>query len=176
MRVGLVAAIVTFFLAAPWLAMLATLTGAHMLRTWSWTAQARREKVWRRGRRRWYDPVAAVAAAPWFALVALGGTSLLALWVGVALAGVAAVAMIGGLPASGALAVGGLVLALTSGWGPGARRVRVPLDRAMRRASRSTAVSIAAVAMLAVAVAVLAFSASAGPSWEPFGSPLAWLR
>ena len=176
LRVGLTAVVVAFFLSAPWLASAAVLLGAHLLRTWSWTAQARREKVWRRGRTRWYDPVAAVAVAPWYALVALGGTSVLAVWIASALAGVAAIAYLLGVPAAGALAMGGLVLSLAATRGPGARRVRVPLDRALRRVSRSTPVSVVIVCVLAVTVGVLAFSASAGASWEPFGSPLSWLR
>ncbi|QWC85476.1 protein kinase [Nocardioidaceae bacterium] len=176
LRVGLLAVAVTAFLAAPWVALGVVLVAAHALRTWSWTSQARREKVWRRGRSRWYDGPAALLVSPWFALVALGGTAVLGVWVAAVVAVVGTGAVVLGAPVQGGLVLAGAALAVAVTRGPGARRVRHPLDRAVRQVARSRATALTVVCVLALATALLAFGAAPGPDWAPFGSPRAWVR
>lgn len=169
---GLFLAVTLGFALAPYLGLLALGAAALAVRTWSWTADAARERTWRRGRRRWYDGPLAAATAPWYLLVATGGTLMLLLWA-------AAVTFVTGValvlfraPLEVGLTTMGAVLAFTTWWGPGARRVRVPTRALVLRATRSPAVGWVAVAVTGLGVAGIGYLfLTQGVSWEPQPGP-----
>ena len=169
---GLFAVVALGFALAPYLSLLALAAAALAVRTWSWTTDASRERAWRRGRRRWYDGPLAAVTAPWYLLVATGGTLMLLLWSAAVtfLAGVAL--LLFRAPLEPSLLAMGAVLAFTTWWGPGARRVRVPTRGLLLRATRSPALGWVAVAATALAAAGVGYLFLAhGVSWDPQPGP-----
>ncbi len=181
LQLGLFAVVVAGCLAAPVVTALLTFLAVHVVRTVSWTTQSGRERVWFRGRRRWFDTALSVLTSPWYLLVAVGGTSFLVAWA-LTLAGTGALAgYLAGFSSLGVLAMAGGGLALGCWRGPGARRVRSPVDRALRGLSRSEVGSWAALALLAVLAGTLALTGAGGADWTPLdqapfgGNPLGGL-
>lgn len=169
---GLFALVTLGFALAPYLTLAALGVLTLAVRTGSWTAEAARDRAWRRGRHRWYDGPLAAATAPWYLLVATGGTLVLLVWsaaltflVGVAL-------LVFRAPFEPGLLAMGAVLAFTTWWGPGARRVRGPTRALVLRATRVPAVGWVAVTLLALAAAGTAYLFAAhGVSWDPQPGP-----
>jgi hypothetical protein len=169
---GMFALVTIGFAVAPYLTTAAVGVAALLVRTWSWTVESSRHRSWRRGGRRWYDGPLAVLSAPWYLLVATGGTLMLLVWA-------AALAFLTGvglllfrLPVEPSLLVMGAVLSFALWWGPGGRRLRSP--------TRSLVVSVtrrpwsgwlaAVVAWVVVALAAYVL-ASAGVDWTPQPGP-----
>ena len=168
---GLFALVALGFAVAPYLSLVAVGFAALAVRTFSWTAEAARDRAWRRGRR-WYDGPLAVLSSPWYLLVATGGTLVLLLWS-------AALASLVGLglllfrpPLEAGLLVMGAVLAFSLWWGPASRRLRVPTRGMVLRATRQPSAGWVAVSLVGVATAACAyFLLTAGVSWEPVPGP-----
>jgi predicted Ser/Thr protein kinase len=167
------------FALAPYLS-LATLGAVTLvLRTWSWTAETARDRAWRRGRR-WYDGALAAVTAPWYLLVATGGTLVLMLW-SVTLTVVVGMALVVlRTPLELALLAMGSILALATWWGPGGRRIRTPTRALVFRATRIPvlgSVTVGAVVLAAAAAGYLlstdgvSWDPQPGPPWRP-GTPL----
>jgi hypothetical protein len=169
---GLFALVVVGFALAPYLSLAMIGVAALAARTYSWTAEAARERAWRRGRR-WYDGPVAAISSPWYLLVATGGTLVLLLWS-------AALAFLVGLglllfrpPVEGSLIAMGGVLAFSLWWGPAGRRVRVPTRSLILSATRVTWVGWVGVAVVAASAAFCAYTLlDGGVAWEPMpGAP-----
>ncbi len=155
------------FSAAPYLTFGLVALLALVVRTLSWTGDAVGQRRRLRGPR-WYDGPAAVLTAPWYLLVATAGTVLLvgtAAGLTVVLAGVALLFRGPVLPVMLLL---GAVLSQALWWGPGGRRVRVPVRRAARVAARRPWAGWTVLAVLLVAAAgALYVGGTAGASWAP---------
>jgi len=169
---GLFALVSLGFALAPYLSLVAIGAAALLLRTYSWTSEAARDRARRRGAR-WYDGPLAAITFPWYLLVATGGTLVLLLWS-------AALAFLVGLglllfrpPVEGSLLAMGAVLAFSLWWGPAGRRVRGPTRSLILSATRVTWVGWLGVAAVAAAAAFCAYALmSGGVSWEPMpGAP-----
>jgi serine/threonine protein kinase len=168
---ALLAGVTLAFALAPYLAVVGIGVAALAVRTLSWTVESAQERSWRRGRR-WYDGPLAVFSAPWYLLVATGGTVVLLLWS-------AALAFLTGLgllvfraPVEPALLVMGAVLSLALWWGPGGRRLRSPTRSVLGGVTRHGWLGWLAVAATTTAVLVGAWTfASTGASWEPQPGP-----
>ncbi|MGH3444674.1 MAG: protein kinase domain-containing protein [Nocardioidaceae bacterium] len=159
--------VVVGFAAAPYLLVIVLGLAALGVRTFSWTGQSARERQYLRGRARWYDAPLTVLSLPWYLLVAAGGTALLLLSAcAVVLVVGLAYALFGGPPVPGLLLCGG-VLAVTSWWGPGSRRLRHPTRRLATRATRRGWLGWTVVAILVAALAVAGYSLSGGVWWSP---------
>ncbi|MGE5719064.1 MAG: protein kinase domain-containing protein [Nocardioidaceae bacterium] len=172
---GLFALVSLGFALAPYLSLVAIGAAALLVRTYSWTAEASQDRVWRRGRR-WYDGPLAAITSPWYLLVATGGTLVLMLWS-------AALAFLVGLglllfrpPVEGSLIAMGGVLAFSLWWGPAGRRVRVPTRSLILSATRVTWVGWVGVALIAATAAFCAYTLlDGGVAWAPMpGAP--WRR
>jgi len=169
---GLFAVVSLGFALAPYLSLVAIGAAALLVRTYSWTAEASQDRVWRRGRR-WYDGPLAAITFPWYLLVATGGTLVLMLWS-------AALAFLVGLglllfrpPVEGSLIAMGGVLAFSLWWGPAGRRVRVPTRSLILSATRVTWVGWVGVAVVAAAAVFCAYTLlDGGVAWDPMpGAP-----
>jgi serine/threonine protein kinase len=168
---GLFALVALGLAAAPYLGVAAVAVATLVLRTWSWTAEAARERARRRGRR-WYDAPLAALTSPWYLLVATGGTLMLLVW-SVALALLVGLALLlFRLPLEGSLLIMGAVFAFSLWWGPGGKRVRLPTRSLVLVATRSTAVGWAGVAVVGVTTALLGYALlTSGTVWDPAGGP-----
>ncbi len=172
---GLFALVSVGFALAPYLSLAAIGVAALAARTYSWTAEAARERTWRRGSR-WYDGPLAAITSPWYLVVATGGTLMLLLWS-------AALAFIVGLglllfrpPVEAVLLAMGGVLAFSLWWGPGSRRLRVPTRQLVLGMTRWTAAGWVGVAVVALAVAACGYALlTSGVAWEPMPGP-PWRR
>ena len=168
---GLFAVVTLGFAAAPYLGLALVGVAALLVRAWSWTTEAARERSWRRGRR-WYDGPLAVLSAPWYLLVATGGTLMLLVWA-------AALTFLTGmglllfrLPVESSLLVMGAVLAFTLWWGPGGRRLRTPTRSLVLSATRWRWLGWVAVLGTAAAAGMCAYLlATSGVSWSPQPGP-----
>ena len=172
---GLFALVTVGFAMAPYLCLAVLGIAALAVRTYSWTAESARERTWRRGRR-WYDGPLAAASAPWYLLVATGGTLMLLLW-SAALAFLTGIGMLlFRLPIEVGLLVMGAVLAFSTWWGPGARRVRVPTRALVLKATRLPALGWLGVVAVALAAAACGYLLmSNGVDWDPQPGP-PWRR
>jgi predicted Ser/Thr protein kinase len=169
---GMFALVALCFALAPYLCLAALGAATLVARTWSWTSEAARERVWRRGRRRWYDGPLAAASVPWYLLVATGGTLGLLLWSATLTLLAGMVLLVSRVPLEPTLLVMGSVLASTTWWGPGGRRVRTPVRRLVLRVTRTPAVGWSAgvgVALAAAAVGYLLLTH--GVTWDPRPGP-----
>ncbi len=169
---GLFALVAVGFAFAPYLALAAFGVVTLAVQTWSWTQESAQDRVWRRGGRRWYDATLAVVSAPWYLLVATGGTLLLLVWAAALTFLVGLGLLISALPVEGHLLVMGTALAFSAWWGPGARRLRTPTRRAVLLATRRPWTGWVAVGVVALAVAGPAFLLlTQGVTWEPQPGP-----
>jgi serine/threonine protein kinase len=156
------------FAVAPYLTFIGLALTALLVRTQSWTTQAARERQHLRGARRWYDAPMTVLTTPWYLLVAAGGTALLTGWSAMVTFVVGVVGAMFGAPLAVLLPVMGAVLALTTWWGPGAKRLRLPARRVTAALSRDAWVGWAAVAAVAIVLVPLLLAYGAGEiSWRP---------
>jgi hypothetical protein len=160
------------FTTAPYIAFLALGAAALAVRTWSWTTQSARERQHLRGRRRWFDAPLTVATTPWYLLVAAGGTAMLLLWAGLVTLFVGLGTAMLAPSTKVVLVVAGAVLALTTWWGPGGRRLRIPVRRASAALTRDPWMGWTAVAGVAIVTLPLAWLALSGDvSWAPLPGP-----
>jgi predicted Ser/Thr protein kinase len=169
---GLFATVTLGFARAPYLSLLALAVLALAVRTVSWTTESARERQHLRGRRRWYDRLLTLASAPWYLVVATGGTLLLLVWSAFVafVVGVAYLLFRG--PMVPGLLVMGAVLALTLWWGPGSRRLRVPTRRLALGATRTLWVGWLAVAVVVTVALLCGYTlALDGPVWSPNVGP-----
>jgi serine/threonine protein kinase len=168
---GLFALVALGLAAAPYLGLAAVGAAVLALRTWSWTTEAARERAWRRGRR-WYDAPLAALTSPWYLLVATGGTLMLLVWSVVLALLVGLALLLFRLPLEGSLMIMGAVLAFSLWWGPGGKRVRLPTRSLVLGATRSTVVGWASLAVLLVAVGLCAYAVlGPGTTWDPAPGP-----
>jgi predicted Ser/Thr protein kinase len=169
---GLFATATLGFAAAPYLALAAGTMLALAVRTVSWTTESARERQHLRGRRRWYDGPLTVVSAPWYLVVATGGTVVLMLWS----AFVAFVVGFAYLMFRGPLVPGlllmGAVFAVSLWWGPASRRLRIPTRRLVLRGTRNVWVGWLAVALVGAAAVVCGYLLTTqGVSWDPQPGP-----
>ncbi|HSJ19986.1 MAG TPA: serine/threonine-protein kinase [Nocardioidaceae bacterium] len=168
---GLFALVALGLAAGPYLGLAAVGIATLSLRTWSWTAEAARERTWRRGSR-WYDAPLAALTSPWYLLVATGGTLMLLVWSVVLALLVGLALLLFRLPLEGSLLIMGAVLAFSLWWGPGGKRVRLPTRSLVLVATRSTAVGWVSLAVLLVGVGLCAYALlGSGTSWDPAPGP-----
>ncbi|HEX6249698.1 MAG TPA: protein kinase [Nocardioidaceae bacterium] len=169
---GLFALVAVGFALAPYLSTAVLAVAALALRTWSWTVEAAQDRAWRRGRRRWYDGPLAAVTAPWYLLVATGGTLVLVLWAAALAFLVGLGLLLFRLPVESGLLVMGAVLGFAAWWGPGARRLRRPTRQAVLRLTRRAWVGWTAVAVVVAAVALTGYLlATSGVVWDPQPGP-----
>jgi serine/threonine protein kinase len=168
---GLFALVALGLAAAPYLGLAAVGLAALALRTWSWTAEAARERAWRRGRR-WYDVPVAALTSPWYLLVATGGTLMLLVWSVMLALLVGLALLLFRLPLEGSLLIMGAVLAFSLWWGPGGKRVRLPTRSLVLVTTRSTAVGWASLGLLLLGVGLCTYALlGSGTSWAPAPGP-----
>jgi hypothetical protein len=184
---GSFAVVAAGFGVAPYLTFLAVALGALAVRTLSWTSESARQRQHLRGRRRWYDALLTVASTPWYLVVAAGGTVMLMAWAGFITFMVGLAVALLAPSVSVALLVLGGVLALTVWWGPGAKRLRLPVRRAVASASHDPWVGWTVVAAVGIFLAAVVYAYLTGePTWSPasgapwgegtaLGSLLRWL-
>lgn len=157
---------------APYLAFIGLALVVLLVRTFSWTGQAARERQHLRGRRRWYDAPLTVLTTPWYLLVAGGGTALLLGWAGLVTFVVALGAAVFGTPLPLVLLVSGALLGVLTWWGPGAKRLRLPARRVAAALTRDPWVGWTAVAGVVIALVPLVLAFAAGElSWRPAPGP-----
>ena len=169
---GMFAVVTVGFALAPYLSLTLFALAALAIRAISWTTESARERQNLRGRRRWYDGALTAMSSPWYVVVATGGTLMLLLWsTGVALI-VGLAYLLFNLPmVPGLLAMGG-VLAFSLWWGPGSRRVRVPVRRLVVRATSGRWLGWFASGALVVVVLLGAYALlRGGVIWDPQPGP-----
>jgi hypothetical protein len=167
---GLFATVALGFAWAPYLSLVALCLVALGVRTVSWTTESARQRQELRGRRRWYDVPLTVLSAPWYLLVAAGGTLVLLLWSAFVAFVVGAAYLLFRGPLLPGLVVMGAVLAVSLWWGPGSRRLRVPTRRLLVVATRRPWVGWVSVAAVAAAAALCAYwLLGTGVRWDPAG-------
>jgi serine/threonine protein kinase len=172
---GLFALVTVGFALAPYLCLATVGIAALAVRTYSWIAESARERTWRRGRR-WYDGPLAAASAPWYLLVATGGTLMLLLWSAALVFLTGLGLLLFRLPVQAGLVAMGAVLAFSAWWGPGARRVRVPTRALVLKATRWSWLGWAGVAAVALTAAAFGYLlVTNGVSWDPQPGP-PWRR
>ncbi|QWZ09009.1 serine/threonine protein kinase [Nocardioides panacis] len=169
---GLFGIVTLGFARAPYAALAVACALALAVRTVSWTTESARQRQHLRGRRRWYDSTLTLASAPWYLVVATGGTIVLLLWSALVAFVVGFAYLMFRGPLVPGLLVMGAVLAVSLWWGPGARRVRLPTRRAVLTATRRAWTGWLAVALVVAAVALCGWSlASGGVVWDPQPGP-----
>ena len=156
---------------APYLGLLAVALAALVMRTFSWTSQSARERMYRRGAAKWYDAPLAVASSPWYLVVATGGTLMLILWSVFVAVVVGLAYSLFGLPLQPGLVLMGAVFALSLWWGPGSKRLRLPARQLIVAATRNANVGWVAVGALGVALLLCAYGLSQGVDWSPAPGP-----
>jgi hypothetical protein len=157
---------------APYLTFVGLGIVVLLVRTFSWTGQAARERQHLRGRRRWYDAPLTVLTTPWYLLVAGGGTALLLAWAGLVTFVAALVVAVLGLPLPLLLLSSGALLGVLTWWGPGAKRLRLPARRVAAALTRDPWVGWTAVAGVVIVLVPLALALAAGElSWRPAPGP-----
>lgn len=158
--------------AAPWIGSLSVAAAVLAARTVSWTGEAARDRVQRRGRRRWFDGVLTALSVPWYLVVSLGGTALLVAWAGVLALSIGVIALLLRAPVVPGLVVMGAIYALGLWWGPGGTRLRVPVRRSVVALTRTRWVGLAAAGILIAADLSVAWLLwESGPSWDPAPGP-----
>jgi serine/threonine protein kinase len=157
---------------APYLTFWTLATLVLAVRTLSWTTESARERQHQRGRRRWYDAPLTVLSAPWYLVVATGGTLVLLLWA-LLLVGLAGLALLlFAVPLVPGLVVLGTVFSAGLWSGPGSKRLRLPVRRAIGAATRDLWIGWTVAAGLAVVLGALLWAlAAADPSWSPQPGP-----
>jgi serine/threonine protein kinase len=169
---GLFGIVTLGFARAPYAALAVACALALAVRTVSWTTESARQRQHLRGRRRWYDSTLTVVSAPWYLVVATGGTIVLLLWSALVAFVVGFAYLMFRGPLVPGLLVMGAVFAVSLWWGPGARRVRLPTRRAVLTATRRAWAGWLAVALVVAAVALCGWSlATGGVVWDPQPGP-----
>lgn len=170
---GLFALVSAGFTRAPYLSLMLLAVVALAVRAVSWTTEAARERTYRRGRRSWYDGPLAVATSPWYLVVATGGTLMLLAWAVFVTLAVGVAYSLFGLPIRPGLGLMGATLAVSLWWGPGSRRIRVPVRSVIVVATSRSWLGWLGIAALASGVLLCLYGiASAGVIWDPAdGSP-----
>ncbi len=169
---GALAAVAIGSAVAPYLTFVGLALVVLLVRTFSWTGQAARERQHLRGRRRWYDAPLTVLTTPWYLLVAGGGTALLLGWAGLVTFVVALAAALFGPPLPVLLLACGLLLGVLTWWGPGAKRLRLPVRRVTAALTRDPWVGWTAVAGVVIVLVPLVLALVAGElSWRPAPGP-----
>ena len=165
---GVFASVALGFAAAPYLALFVLCGVALGVRTVSWTTESARRRQQVRGRRRWYDPLLTLASAPWYLVVATGGTLMLLAWSAFVALVVGLAYLLFGAPLVPGLLLMGAVLAVSLWWGPGSRRLRVPTRRLVLVSTHATWLGWLTVTIVVVTTLLCAYAlVSAGVSWEP---------
>jgi len=169
---GMFAVVTVGFALAPYLSLALVALAALAIRAISWTTESALERQRLRGRRRWYDGPLTTVSLPWYVVVATGGTLMLLLW-STAVALIVGLAYLPfGLPLVPGLLFMGGVLAFSLWWGPGSRRVRVPVRKLVVRATRRTWLGWVASGALVAVVLLVAFALiSDGVIWDPQPGP-----
>ncbi len=167
---GLGLALAAGVAAFPWAALLGSLLVAWLLRAGSLSASATDERRARRGRT-WYDRPLSVLNAPWDVVRAVPGTLLLALFALGLATSAGLLAYAGARDVAIGLGTAGVALAASWWWGPGAGRVRSPVNRVVHPVARTLGGSLLALALVAAGGGALAVSARGGPDWAPLGRP-----
>ncbi len=174
---ALAVALGTLVAAAPWPTTAALAVAVWLLRAVSLSGSAQRSRRAVRGPR-WFDPPLQVLAAPWHVLRALPMTLLLLLWaLGIGLAG-----MLVGYAvepaASTVLGLGGTAAAAGLWLGPGASRVRQPVEVLLRPLARATWAWVGTLVVVVLVATVLGLRVrNEGVDWAPAeGPPLQGLR
>lgn len=156
--------------AYPWAALAALLALVWLLRTGSLAATTVGERRRTRGAR-WYDGPRLVLGAPWDLIRSVPGTVLLGLWaLGLAVAAILLCYAVAA-PLTVTLPIAGLVLVGSLWWGPGAVRLRSPVNRAVRPLARGLRGWAIALAVVVAAGALLGALAASGADWLPAGAP-----
>jgi len=169
---GALAAVAVGSAVAPYLTFIGLALVVLLVRTFSWTGQAARERQHLRGRRRWYDGPLTALTTPWYLLVAGGGTALLLGWSGLVTFVVALGGALFGTPHPLLLIACGTLLGLLTWWGPGAKRLRLPVRRVAAALTRDPWVGWTAVAGMVIVLVPLALALAAGElSWRPAPGP-----
>jgi predicted Ser/Thr protein kinase len=168
---GLFLAVCAGFAWAPYLCLAILTALALLLRTVSWTTESARDRQLLRGRRRWYDGPLTVASAPWYLLVATGGTLVLLVWAAALAVLVGVAYSLFALPLRPGLLLMGAVVALSLWWGPGSRRLRVPTRRLVVSATSSAALGWLVVAATGLAVVLAGYALAHGVQWDPAPGP-----
>jgi serine/threonine protein kinase len=169
---GLFATTTLAFARAPYLTLLLACMLALAVRTVSWTTESARERQHLRGRRRWYDGPLTLATAPWYLVVATGGTLMLLLWSAFVAFVVGFAYLLFRGPLTPGLMMMGAVFAVSLWWGPGSRRLRVPTRRLVLAATRNVWVGWLGVAIALSAAVLCGYAlATGGVVWEPKPGP-----
>jgi hypothetical protein len=175
------------FARGPYLSLAVVGLLALLVRTFSWTTDSFRDRQHLRGRRRWFDAPLAVVSAPWYLVVATGGTVVLVIWAALLAFVVGFAYLLFRGPLVPGLLLMGAVLALSLWWGPGGRRLRAPVRLVLLGATRRPWVGWLAIAVVAGTAAVLAlqllgdgvaWNPAAGAPWRagtPLGTLLRWI-
>ncbi len=162
---------------APWPTTAALAVSVWLLQGWSLaTAAHHSRRAWRGPR--WFDGPALVLGAPWQLLRALPMTLLLLLWsLGIGLAGMLVGYAVEPAPPT-VLGLGGAAAAVGLWLGPGASRLRQPVDAVLRPLARGTWAWVVALVVVLVAAGVLGLRVrETGVDWSPAdGPPLAGVR
>ncbi len=157
---------------APYLGTLAVSVAVLLVRAWSWTAESVRYRRSVRGPR-WHDGPATAVLAPWYLLVATGGTFLLMAWaVGVAMLAAVLILVFAVPVVPGMLGIGA-IFAAALWWGPGSRRLTRQGQVMLRAASAEPWLGWSLLAVVGVAIVLLGHGLSAsGILWDPLpGAP-----
>jgi serine/threonine protein kinase len=169
---GLFATTTAGFARAPYLFLLAAAVSTLVVRTISWTTESARERQHLRGRRRWYDRLLTIGSAPWYLVVATGGTLMLLLWSTLVAFAVGFAYLLFRAPLVPGLLVMGAVLAVSLWWGPGSRRVRLPTRRLVLATTRQPWLGWVGVAVVLAAAVLCAYTLlSGGVVWDPRPGP-----
>ncbi len=162
---------------APWPTVAALAVAAWLLRAVALSAATHASRREWRGPR-WFDGPLLVLGAPWQVVRALPMTLVLLLWaLGIGLAGVLVGYAIDPAPST-VLGLGGAAGAIGLWLGPGASRLRQPVDALLRPLAAATWAWVAVLAVLVVLATVLGLRVrSEGVDWSPAeGPPLAGVR
>jgi serine/threonine protein kinase len=167
LMLGLFALVASGFALAPYLAFGLVAVAALLVRTVSWTGQASRERQHYRGRR-WYDGPLAVVTAPWYLVVATGGTLVLMLWAATLTFTSGIALLLFRPPLTACLLLMGGVLALSVWWGPGALRLRRPVRSLLVSTTRRPWTGWAGLGLLSVVTALVCYGVlTSGVQWSP---------
>ena len=167
---GLFALVAAGFAAAPYVSLGVIALTTLAVRTWSWTSEAAADRARRRGGR-WYDAPLAAVSAPWYLLVATGGTLMLTAWSAALAFLVGAGLLLFRTPTEAGLLVMGGVLAFSLWWGPGSRRLRVPTRALLVGLTRWSWLGWLSAAVVVALAASCLYALGTGVSWEPQPGP-----
>jgi predicted Ser/Thr protein kinase len=171
LMVGLLCLVALGTTLAPYVTAVVALAMAWLVRTASWSLDAVADRRALKGQRR-SDPLMQTLAAPWHLVVSAPGTMVLLLAACGSAAVLALVLGAFGMQEAHALFAGGVLGAVTLWWGPGSRRLRRPVRRAVWHVTRSDRSGAAWTGLVFGAVVVLLVAlGSSGVQWFPDDGP-----